>query len=143
MTRRLPNRFPIITVDTNNPDPTNAIIAFEWCLAKARELGMSPPTEHHLAELLFRQQAKIMFYSSMNGVTSLVMDEAAADDLLDDDTIDFVMSILRRRAKARREQKEREAEEATAQGMLLRENSRSEVEAEGQQPGPLREDAPQ
>ena len=105
-----PKSYPIITVHTINPDPTNAINAFLWCMSRARDIGMSPPTEHALAEQLFRKDARIMFYSSMNGVASLVMDDEAAGELADDDTFDFMISMLRRRAERAKARRAEQAE---------------------------------
>lgn len=94
---------PIITIDTNNPDPTKAINAFLWCMNKALELGMVPPTEHTLAAHLFRKSAGVVFYSSAGGVTSIVLDNEQVGDELDDEMLDMAVQIIRRRRKAKRD----------------------------------------
>lgn len=99
-------RYPAITVVTSNPDPTDAINAFLWCMAKARELGMMPSTEHVLAEHLFRKDASLVFYSSSGGVTALCMDE---DALSDEDTFEMLQFVAERRRKRLHEKREAEA----------------------------------
>jgi hypothetical protein len=89
-------KYPAITVATWNPDPSNAISAFLWCMAKARDLGMVPPTEHTLAEHLFRKDAKLIFYSSCGGITALCMDEGA---LSEEDSFDMLLWVAERRKK--------------------------------------------
>ncbi len=122
--------YPEVMVDTSNPDPTKAIDAFLWCMVKARELGMSPPTEHVLAEHLFRKSAKVIFYSSMSGLTSLVMDEEAMDDIGDDDMFDFMMSVLKRRKEGRRAKREAQRIEAGT------DETPQAVQPEGREPDP-------
>lgn len=106
--------YPVITVDTRNPDPTQAINAFLWCMAKAKSIGMLPPTEHTLAEHLFRKSANLIHYSSMSGVTALCMDE---DAMTDDDQLEMLQWIAQRRVQRVRERKAREREAATTQGI--------------------------
>lgn len=103
--RELPvKRYPIITVDTANPDPTTAINAFLWCMTRARELRLMPPTEHGLAEHLFRETASVIFYSSMRGVVAIVGD----DDLVnDDDDLEFIKFVTERKQKALKERREK------------------------------------
>lgn len=132
--------YPIITINTSNPDPTNAINAFLWCMAKARELGMMPPTEHILAEHMFRRSAKIIYYSSMSGVTSLVMDEEAADGLEAEDALDFAIAVMKRRKERHREKRaavdasvDRNPEGGDACGSIEDESA----VAESQTPNPL------
>ena len=82
------------------PDPTTAINDFLWSMSKARSLGMTPCTEHTLAEHLFRRDAKVILYSSMNGVMALVGD----DDLFeaDDDLLLLRLAAKRKRERTRR-----------------------------------------
>lgn len=107
--RSIVRRFPTITIDTKNPDPTEAINAFLWCMTKARELGMLPPTEHTLAEHMFRKDAKLIFYSSAGGITALCMDEDALDD---DDAFEMIEFVAARRKKNLAAKREREREAA-------------------------------
>lgn len=97
--------YPVITINTRDPDPEMAINAFLWCLHRARDLGFVPPTEHCLAEHLFRKDAKVIFYSSSSGVTSIVMDEASLNNLDEDDTFEFITNMLQRQAQRRREKR--------------------------------------
>jgi hypothetical protein len=38
-----------LMVNCQSPDPTNAINGFLWNMARARELGFTPSTEHVMA----------------------------------------------------------------------------------------------
>ncbi len=99
--------YPKFTIDTSNPDPTQAISAFLWTMAKARELGMLSPTEHSLAEHLFRKDARTILYLNSGGICSLVMD----DEALDDDTFEQVLEVF---VRQRRRWRERAAVEDVA-----------------------------
>jgi hypothetical protein len=104
--------LPVYRIDTNNPDPTSAINAFLWCMNKARSLGMTPPTEHILAEAMFRGSVSCMFYTSgQTGTMSLVCDEGS---LTDDDSFEFMMELAKRRKLRLQERKKAEQEEREA-----------------------------
>ena len=93
----------IVSFDAHDADPQNAINAFLWSMAKVRALGLCPRTEHQLVEQLFRGEAKLVFYSSMNGVTSLICDDTAFDD---DDAFETIKFIFERRKVRRSERQE-------------------------------------
>jgi hypothetical protein len=101
-------------VDCGSPDPTNAINAFLHNMNKARSLGMIPRTEHVLAEHLFRGDAKVIFYSSLKGVMSIVADD---EILSDDDDLEFLKWIVERKKAhlQRRREKAAIAVETVAQ----------------------------
>jgi hypothetical protein len=100
------NQFPTIAVQTQNPDPTPAINAFLWVMPKIRSLGMTPKTEYTLAEHLLRGDAKIIFYSSADGVISLVQSEASIND---EDAFDMLEFVMRRRKKRLQERRAKTA----------------------------------
>ena len=87
----------IISVNTDTPDPTDAINVFLLNMVRARELGFVPRTEHALAEHLFRQDVKVMFYSSASGIVSLV-----SNDDWDEDAFETVQFLMERRIASRR-----------------------------------------
>lgn len=86
----------VISFEADNADPTWAIHAFQRSMDKVRSLGLVPRTEHVLAEHLFRGEANLLFYSSANGVMSLILDDS---DLADDDPFEFIMFVMERRKK--------------------------------------------
>jgi len=85
-----------IVCQTTDPNPAQPILAFLWSLDAARKLGFTPPTEHVLAEHLFRKNAKILFYSTMDGVFSLVSSEPYVDEM-HDEIIQLIANQGRRR----------------------------------------------
>lgn len=97
---------PMITIDTNNPDATKAINAFLWCMLKQRELGLVPPTEHTLAEHLFRKDIRLMLYSGgVKGKLAICMDDIGLSDEDDIELIEFFAERRRKKflkAKAKR-----------------------------------------
>lgn len=99
----MPLKYPTFQIDTRNPDPTVAINAFLWTMAKARELGMMPKTEHQLAAELLSGDARCLFYSNSGGVQSIVMDD---DALSDDDAFEMIIWIAERQKKRRKEKRE-------------------------------------
>lgn len=128
-------RYPIVTVNTVNPDPTDAINAFLWTLQKARELGMSPPTEHLLAEHLFRKDVKIMFYTNSGGIWSLVMNDEA--ELDEDDMFDLYTELVSRIIKSRRARKAAKVAKEAAQGIVTgTDETLQAAQPEGLEPDP-------
>jgi len=105
------NQRPVM-VDIDDADPADAINAFLHVLNKQRSLGLSPRTEHLLAEHLLRGDAQIVFYSSGGGgCIALAQDEQSLND---EDAFETVMFILERRKKRLQERRAREAEAASA-----------------------------
>lgn len=102
------------SIDLDNADPTAAVNAFLHNLNKQRSIGLTPRTEHVLAEHLLRGDAKIIFYSSMSGILSICMDDTAQNDFDDDATFDLVMNVLRRRSERRKAQRAKLATEAAS-----------------------------
>jgi hypothetical protein len=90
-----------LQVDRDNPDPTDAINAFLWNMNKARSLGFTPSTEHIMAEHLFRGDVRLIFYTSLGGVVSIIADDDALDA---DDTFDTVKFMFER-IKARKQRR--------------------------------------
>lgn len=114
-------------LELDSPDPTKAINAFLWNMNKARSLGFTPKSEHVLAEHLFREDVKLIFYSSANGVISL----CGSEDVLDeDDSVEILKFVVERRRESIRKRKAAVAigEYAKAFG------PEDEVEADADQP---------
>lgn len=87
----------MISVDTANPDPANAIHAFLCCMNKARSVGFSPPTEYLLAEHLFRRDVRVMLYScGEKGKFSICMDDWS---LSDEDDLEMILWFAERRRR--------------------------------------------
>ncbi len=93
----------IFNFDADTPDPTKALLAFQWSMAAARRLGLTRRTEHVLAEQLIKGEAKIVFYSSGGGgVSSLILDDNA---LTWEDEFETIKFVYERRALRLRERR--------------------------------------
>jgi hypothetical protein len=99
-----------LLVDCRSPDPTNAINGFLWNMNRARELGFAPSSAHTMAEHFFRNDVKLVFYSSASGTIALCAD----DDALDADESFEVIQLVMERVKERRRKLREEREAASA-----------------------------
>jgi hypothetical protein len=99
-----------LMVDCRSPDPTNAINGFLWNMNRARELGFLPSNAHTMAEHFFRDDVRLVFYSSAFGTIALCAD----DDALDADESFEVIQLVIERVKERRRKLREEREAASA-----------------------------